>query len=320
MALAFGHGSSIIAEWEGTYGTLASGTDWKRLPVRSYNPGIARPWERQDIVGLVGARSEPDPAQGLLTIEPTVSIQPDLNNIGYWLRLLFGDPTTTGSSDYSHTFKAGGTTPLSLSIEHGNAFTTNGYQRVLGVRANTLEASFRPGEAQQTFNLGLIAKNAPARASSSADASPADASWVPLLGPVMTATRAGTALPRVTGATLRFSNGLEVLREANRDGGAITEAAPGVMEVTGTVDLRMDTDTLLGDAEGTAPVALTFGYSISATQALTFTVPEAYLDRIGVGAQGRAGISATFAFRGAYNASAATSLSVVLLNQMADFE
>lgn len=320
MALAFGHGSSIIAEWEATYGTLPSGNTWKRLPVRSYNPGIARPWERQDIIGLVGDRSEPDPVHGLLTIEPTVSIQPDLNNIGYWLRLLFGAPTSTGSTNHTHTFKAGGATPLAMSIEHGNAFTANGYQRVLGVRANTLEAAFRPGEAQQTFTIGMIAKNAPARASSSADSTPTDAAWVPFLGPVMTATRAGAALARVTGATLRFSNGLEVLREANRADGAITEAAAGPMEVTGTVDLRMDTDTVLSDAEGSTPIALTFGYYISATQSLTFTVPEAYLDRIGVGAQGRAGISATFAFRGAYNASDATSLSVVLINQMSNFE
>lgn len=319
MALAFGHGSSVIAEWETTYGTLASGTAWKRLPVISYNPGIAQPWERLDIVGLAGARNEPDPLRGLLTVEPTAEIPVDLVNVGYWLRLMFGDPTTTGSTDFSHVFKAGGTTPRALSIEHGNAFTTNGFQRVLGVRGSTLEMTFRPGEALQTATVSMVALSAPARASSSADSSPADATFTPFTGAVMTATRSGSALGRVTGATLRFSNGLENLREANRANGAITEAAPGVTEVTGTVDIRMDTDTVLGDSEGTSAVALAFGYSLSATQALTMEIPEAYLNRVGIPVRGRAGIQASFTFRGAFNASAATSLVATLANQQAAY-
>jgi hypothetical protein len=123
----------------------------------------------------------------------------------------------------------------------------------------------------------------------------------------------------VTGASLTFSNGLEKLREANRTDAAISEAWPGVTEVSGSVDIRMDDDTILADSEGTAPVALTFGYSISATQSLTFTVPRARLERAGIGARGRAGIQATFAFRGEYDATAQAALTATLLNQQASY-
>jgi hypothetical protein len=319
LTLAFGHSSVVQAEWETTYGTLASGTSWKALPVVSWDPGISQPWERLDVVNLAGGRDDPDPVRGLLTVEPAADVPIDLVNIGYWLRLMFGDPVTTGTTNLTHVFTSGGTTPRSLSVEHGNAAVANGFQQVLGVRGNTMEIQFRPGEVQQTARFGMVARGAPARVSSSADASPTLAAFTPFTGPLMTATRSGSALGRVTGATLRFSNGLEVLREANRAGGAITEAAPGVTEVTGSVDVRLDDEVILGDSEGAAAVALAFGYSLSGTQALTFEVPEAYLTRAGMPVRGRAGIQASFSFRGAFNASAAAALRVTLLNQQAAY-
>lgn len=318
MALAFGHGSTIIAEWESTYKTLASGTSWKTLPVSEWRPGIEEGWLAQDIVGLAGGRDAPDPRRDLLMVDPVAVVPVDLVSSGYWFRLVFGDPTTTGSSDYTHTFKSGGGTPRSLSIEHGNGSITNGYQQFLGCRGSTMQINFAFGQVEQTMTIGMVGANAQ-RAASSADASPTAATWTPFTGAVGTATRAGSALARVTGASLNFSNGIEKIMEANRSNAALTEAAPGVTEVTGTVDLRMDAETLLSDSEGSAAVALAFGYSISATQLVEFTVPEAYISRAGLPVRGRAGIQQTFNFRGAYNASEACALKVVLKNQQAAY-
>ncbi len=318
MALAFGHGSNIIAGWEGTYKTLASGTSWKSLPVTEWRPGVEEAWLRQDVVGLAGGRDEPDPRRGLVVVDPSAVVPVDLVNTGYWLRLLLGDPTTSGSSDYTHTFKSGGATPRSLSIEHGNSAISNGYQQYLGIRGNTLAIEFAYGRPEQTMTIGMIGASV-SRAGSSADASPTLATFTPFTGAVGTATRAGSAIARVVGTSLNFSNNLEKVMEANRANAALTEAAPGVTEVTGTIDLRMDAETLLSDSEGSAAVALAFGYSISATQLVEFTIPEAYINRAGLPVRGRAGIQQSFAFRGAYNASAACALQVVLKNQTAAF-
>ena len=319
MTLAFGNLSSVIGEWEDTYGTLPSSTGWKLLPVVAYDPGIQQPWERMDIAGLAGGRDEPDPMRGLLTVEPSAEVPVDLVHIGFWLRLLFGEPTTTGDSDYVHVFKSGAAELPSIALEHGNSAVTNGYQRVLGARGASLALTFRPGEALQTASVGMIATSAPARASSSADSSPIVNAWTPFSGAVMTALRAGSALGKVTGAQLRFANGLEALRAANRSDAAISEAEPGNTEVTGRVDIRLADETLLADSEGASPVALSFGYAISAAKSLTFEVPEARLNRIGVGVRGRGGIQQSFAFRGAFNASAAASLVATLKNQLSGY-
>lgn len=322
MPLAFGFNSLVQFDWETTYGTFPSGSAFKTLPVISYDPNITQPWEGLDVVGLGSTRDITAHNRGLLTIEPRVEAPIDVINSGYWLRAVFGDPATTGSADKTHVFKSGAwaTTgaPPSMGIEHGNPNIPNGYQRVGGLRADTLELAFRPGETVQTMTVGLVGRTA-TRHASSVDAESTQATFTPFLGPVSTATRAGSPLGRVTSATLRFSNGLERLREANRADSAISEAAPGVTEVTGTIDIRMDDDVILADGEGGAPVALAFGYSISATQALTFAVPRARLERAGIGARGRAGIQATFTFRGEYDATAQAALTATLLNQQASY-
>lgn len=318
MALMFGHNSNVDIEFETTYGTTPAG-NWKRVPVVSFDPGVSQPWDRLDVVGLAGGRDEPAPLRGLLTVEPSVEVPMDPVNIGYWLRTVLGSPTTTGTTNRTHVFKSGGSSLPSLSIQHANAsLSASPFMLVSGARANTFEASFRFGEALQTATVGLVGLNA-TRAAATASGTPTSATFAPFTGAIGTVTRAGVALGRITGATLRFSNGLEVLREANRASGAITEAAPGVSEVTGSVDVRMDTDTLLADSEGSAAVKLAFGYSVNANQALTFTVEAAYLDRTMPAVRGRAGIQATFSFRGAYDATATCALTATLLNQQSAY-
>lgn len=314
MALMFGHNSNIDIEFETTYGTVPGG-NWKRVPMVSYDPGVSQPWERLDVIGLAGGRDEPAPLRGLLTVEPSVEVPVDLVNIGYWLRALMGSPTTTGTTNRTHVFKSGGSSIPSISIQHANSqLSANPFMLVNGVRANTFESTFRFGEPLQTATIGLIGLNA-SRAASTASGTPTSATFTPFTGAVGTVTRGGTALARITGATLRFSNGLEVLREANRASAAISEAAPGPSEVTGSIDVRMDTDTLLADSEASAPVKLAFGYSLGGTQSITYTVEAAYLDRTMPAVRGRAGIQATFAFRGAFDATAACTLTATLLNQ-----
>lgn len=314
MALMFGHNSNIDIDFETTYGTAPEG-DWKRVPVVSFEPGVSQPWERMDVLGLAGGRDEPAPMRGLLTVEPSVEVPMDLVNIGYWLRALMGAPTTTGTTNRTHVFKSGSSTLPSLSIQHANTqLSANPYMLVTGARANTFEASFRFGEAMQTATVGLVALNAN-RAATSASGTATSATFAPFTGAIGTVTRAGTALGRITGASLRFSNGLESIREANRVNAAIAEATPGVTEVTGTVDVRMDSDTLLADSEGQNAVKLAFGYRVNANQALTFTVEAAYLDRTMPGVRGRAGIQATFNFRGAFDGTATCALTATLQNQ-----
>jgi hypothetical protein len=318
MALMFGHNSLIDIQTESAYGTAPSG-NWLRVPIMSLEPGVSQPWERLDVVGLVGGRDEPAPLRGLLTVEPRLEVPVDLNNFGHWLKTLLGAPATTGTTTKTHVFKSGGSIITGLSLQHHNSsLSANPFMVLNGLRGNTLEMAFRFGESLQMATVGLIGTNA-GRAAATASGTPTSAAFVPFTGAVGTVTRGGSNIGRITGATLRFSNGLEVLREANRASAAISEAAAGVTEVTGTVDVRMDDATLLADSEGSSAVKLAFGYSLGATQSLTMTVEAAYLDRLMPPVSGRAGIQASFSFRGVYDATATCALTATLVNAVVSY-
>jgi len=316
MALDFGYAANILLATETTYGTQSASTAWNRVPVLSFDPGTRQPRENQDVTSYQGGRDGGISLTGLRTIEPTIEVPMDLNNIGHWLHLVFGAPVTTGTTDYVHTFKSGGTTLPSASVER-QLGGVGDFLRVLGCRADSLDLTFSPGAAAQSAKIGLVA-NGRVRTGVSADTSPVDALFLPLLGQATVINRAGSPLARVTGGSIRFSNGLERLREAN-GGVDIKEAAPGPTTLTGTVDMRMDSDLLIDDAEAGLPIALTFGYSLGPTQSLVFTVPGALVELTDPPVQGRGGIQASFSYTGQYDATAGCRLSAVLKNQVAAY-
>jgi hypothetical protein len=318
MTLAFGHASKIDVKFESAYGTLATG-DFITVPVDSFTPGVEKPWERMDVVGLAGGRNEPVPMRGLLSVQPQAEVPIDLEAFGIWLKLMFGAPTTAGSTNFTHTFVAGGSTLPSLSLQNGNTqMSSEKYSLFAGLRGSTMEIPFRFGEAKQTATIAMIGTSE-VRQGTSGSGTPSELGWTPFSGAVGTVKREGTALARVTGGNLRISNGLEVLREANRAGAAITEAAPGIMEITGALDVRLDSDTLLDDADADSSVELELGYVLDSNRSLKITVHAAWLNRTRPALRGRAGIQTSFAFRGTYDSGEGKALTAVLANQVASY-
>ncbi|MGK7870910.1 hypothetical protein [Falsiroseomonas sp. E2-1-a20] len=67
----------------------------------------------------------------------------DLINIGHWLRLLLGAPTTTGTTNYIHTFGSGAAWLPSNAMEIGYPDVPS-FAVCTGVRADTLERTSLP--------------------------------------------------------------------------------------------------------------------------------------------------------------------------------
>jgi hypothetical protein len=125
--------------------------------------------------------------------------------------------------------------------------------------------------------------------------------------------RNGAALAQITGGTLSFANGIEVVRTI-RDDLRIEGADPGLARATGQVTSRFADTLLLDDASGNAAIELAFEYRISDARRLTVTLHEAYLALAKTPIQGPAGIQATFDLRAAYNATAGRMMTVTLRN------
>ena len=312
MARARGANAVLAAAFETAYGTPpASG--YKKLPFVSSALGEEQNLIESDLLGL--GREPLPPAKDVANNEGDVVVPVDLRNFGYWLKLLLGAPTTTGTGPYTHTFVSGALALPSMAIEIGLPDVPS-YGMNFGVRANAMTIQMqRSGHLTATMNL--IAQGE-TRAGTSGAGTPSEAAIERFAQGIGAIERNGVALGNVVSAELSYSNNLDKV-ETIRPDGRIEDAEPAMVAATGNVVVRFANTTLLDQAiDGTA-CELSFGWEIDPDRSLLFTLHEVYLPRPKLPVSGPAGIQATFAFQAAKDPSLNKTMSAVLINDVATY-
>ncbi|MDW8399685.1 MAG: phage tail tube protein [Acetobacteraceae bacterium] len=311
MPRAIGANCRLLMIPEATYGTAPAG-DWRRMPFLSCDLGAEQPLLDADVIGVGSSRDPAAPFLDTVTVQGQAVVPVDLVNIGHWLRLLLGPPTTTGTSpNFVHTFGSGAAALPSNSIEIGYPDVPS-YDLCTGVRADTLELDFAPtGPATATF--GLMGQGS-TRGAASSGGTPTSAAYTAFHKAQGAISRNGAALAQVTGARLTYANGMEMVRTIRADR-KVEGVDPGIARATGQITARFADTTLLTQAQDNAPAEFAFSYTIDANRSLTFTLHEVYLALAKTPVEGPGGVEASFAFRAAYNATATRMMTVVLRNQ-----
>lgn len=313
MARAIGANARVYGKVETTYGTAATG-NYNQLPfIPPFDLGSVQAFNTPDVIGVGATRDPADPTKDVVDINGSAVVPVDLVNSGHWLKMLLGAPTTSGASDFTHTFKSGGATLPSYSIELALPDVPE-YALMTGVRAGSLAMEFGPSGSPR-MTIGMIGQSE-TRAGSSGAGTPAAAAFTAFNAFQGSIKRNTVSIASVVGATLNFSNGLEAVRTIRSDG-KIEGADPGLTNVSGTVRVRYADTTLMTDATGASSVAIELAYTNSATKSLALTIPRAWLAKPKVGVQGPGGVEATFEFQGSYDTTEACALKAVLKNQSA---
>ena len=316
MPRAIGANCRLLMIPEAAYGTAPSG-DWRRLPFLSCDLGAEQPLLDADVIGVGSSRDPAAPFLDTVTVQGQAVVPVDLVNIGHWLRLLLGPPTTTGTSpNFIHTFGSGAAALPSNSIEIGYPDVPN-YDLCTGVRADTLEIDFSP-TGPATATIKLIAQGS-TRSGSSSGGTPVSAAYTAFNKAQGSISRAGSALAQVTGARLTYSNSVEAVRTIRADR-KIEGADPGIARATGQITARFADTTLLTQAQNGTAAEFAFAFTIDANRSLTFTLHEVYLALAKTPIEGPAGVEASFEFRAAFNATATRMMTAVLKNQQAGTE
>ena len=316
MPRAIGANCRLLMIPEATYGTAPAG-DWLRLPFLSCDLGTEQPLLDADVIGVGSSRDPAAPFLDTVTVQGQAVVPVDLVNIGQWLRLLLGPPTTTGTSpNFTHSFGSGAAALPSNSIEIGYPDVPN-YDLCTGVRADTLEIDFSPtGPATATF--GLMGQGS-TRGASSSGGTPTSAAYTAFHKAQGAISRNGAALAQVTGARLTYANGMEMVRTIRADR-KVEGVDPGIARATGQITARFADTTLLTQAQNNAPAEFAFSYTIDGNRSLTFTLHEVYLALAKTPVEGPAGIEASFEFHAAFNATATRMMTAVLKNPQAGTE
>ena len=242
MPRAIGANSKLHMAVETTYGTPpASG--FHKLPFVSSGLGDEQNLIESDLLGL--GREPLPPTRDVVNNEGDVVVPVDLRNFGYWLKLLFGVPTTTGNApDYVHTFTSGAPALPSMAIEIRLPEVPS-YGMNVGARANTMRIQMqRSGLLNATISLIAQGETRSTSPGAGVAAEAAIARFSQFTGEIK---REGTALGHVVSAELSYSNNLDKV-EVIRPDGRIEDADPAMVAATGNIVVRFADTTLLDQA------------------------------------------------------------------------
>ena len=255
------------------------------------------------------------------TVDGSIVVPCDSTSLGWWLRALFGAPTTTGTGPYTHVFKKGATTEQAyLTLEQAlTALSTAKYMQTTGAKINNWSMSFgEDGELLATFDV-LGADHD--EATSSFDASPTDAtSYTQLFNTQGAIQEGGSASSTIVKMDFAAGSNIDPIKAFNGDLAALPE---GKMVLAGNVTAMMDDagDTLLGKADGgVTETSLKVTLTSSSSSAMEIYFPEVFLERTAPGIPTPGGLVYQMAWGAFYDdATEGTAIQVTLTNSQSAY-
>jgi len=313
---AQGSAFKLLAKQEVTEGTPPTG-DYQQLPCYAFDLTPSQDLQNDQILSAGIGRDAGDPFLDALRVSGNGRVPVDLVNFGVWLKLALGQPTSTGTTDYTHVYTSGGVTLPTATFEKGYPDAqTPTYELLSGVRVGGFSLDFSPqGPADATLNMmGLGATTG----NTSVDTTPTIATgFQRFLRKQGRVDRDGTRLGLLTAATMAFSNNFGEVRTI-RDDDRLEGMDIGQATAEGTLTVRLNGPELLNDATNFVPKSLAFSYTISATKSLTFAFPRCFLSRTGIAVNGPLGIELPMRWR-ASGSGGSPLMTVTLKNQVATY-
>ncbi len=300
---------------EATYKTTPGSVSAFVLPIIS--SGLSANQGNIDSNVIRGNRNAAMPAKGNTTVAGSVVVPVDLINIGYWLQMLLGDPTTTGSDPYTHVFKV--TSALdSWVLEHGYSDITQ-FQEFNGCKCNSLAFSFDATANAELTATAQVEGATEALGTSSIDASPTTQTLTPFEIDDLAMTEGGSAIASVRSVDFTVSNNLDTGNYVVGGSGERGSMPEGLCKVDGSLTALFEDQTLLTKAlnstESSIVATLTSG-----SYSLALELNELKYSYQSPGIQGPQGILQTLPFTAYYNDHAdASAVVATLINTLATY-
>jgi len=302
----------MVVAFETVYGTAPT-SGFFAVPLASTTLGAEQPLLASELLGQ--GRDPLRPTLDAVTADGDVVIPIDVENLGIWLKAVFGGPTTTGTTPKVHTFTSGSFALPSLSIERGFPAVPS-FPMYTGVKADGLSfTAQRSGLLTATVSLIAQGETLSATTNAGTPTTRGFARFGNFNGAI---SRNGLALGNVMSAEVNYSNNLDRVETIRADG-LIDGADETMATLTGSLTMRFADTTLITQAIAGDPCSLAFTYSLGANASFVFTAHAIYLNRPRIGVQGPGGIDVQFDWQAAKSASPARMCTAVLTNTVASY-
>lgn len=313
-----GKNVAIFQQIEATEGVKPSG-NYRRLPVKSFTLAPSENLAQDVVLSSAATTRDPsDPYRDFIDLTGDAVVPLDLTNIGHWLRMLLGSPTTSGTTNFTHIFRSGSNALPSAAFEKVYSDIAGANEGYLGVRANSMSLAIQPsGVADVTFGLMGLAHTANL---TSAPGTPTTAVFERFNRFQGSVSRNGSALPAFMQGNLTFSNGMEAVKAVRNDRRIEgIDWAETSAQFEGAVRLTAANAAILTDAVAGTPCSLGYQLQISGTKSLLLELPRVTLSPIGPRLEGPMGIELPVRGVASFDVTAACMMRATLLNQTAAY-
>ncbi len=307
----YGYNTHLLLERESSFGGGGS-SNFNSVVFDACNLSADR-----DLVKSSRAGAGRDPTeifQDAVVCAGDATVPLEMRDIGLWLTGLLGDPSTSGSSTYTHTFTSGGADLPSFEIEKGFPNVPK-YENFLGCMINSLTINpQRSGPMTAVF--GIMGQNMTPNTSSQGG-TPTTNTLARASGLQGTIKADDTLLANINTFDFTYSNNLQGIETLNQTDGQVEGIDPDEASCNGNLNVRFYDDDLYDAATGKTAVDLELAYTISASLKVTFNIHEVYLRQTSPPIEGPGGINVGFSFEALKNTSAGEMFEAILINDLA---
>ena len=311
--VARGYKTQCLMDWETSFGVAPTTKAGAILPINSFGLNISR--NLNTAATLTGRRDPVEPFDGNVEVSGDLVVPVDTRAFGYWLKLLLGAPTTTGTAaPFTHVFKPSDNCPSAMvQCVYGTSPVT--YGQFCGVKATSMNIS-TVGDEELTATISVAGKDV-SYESTNYNAS-AKAVVLKRLNNFQASLKSnGSTLATVTQFDFTIDNGMDTSIRTIGGEGKLYDIVEGIMSITGTATMLFTNLTMLNAAEDSEELSFDLTWGIDTNNKLTFSFPEVRLQYQGPSVDGPTGIMTEYPFVAYYNdSSAATCCKATLINDV----
>jgi hypothetical protein len=232
-----------FATESGAYGTpMATGYRYAHYYKSSLR--ASKPIETDPVIGsaLNNSRDAGAIAPTLSSHGGTLELPVCLNQIGDWLRLVFGAPTTSGTTNYTHTFASGAVTLPTATIELNPV--ASDFRQHVSCGVSALKMSFGDEAGFQRFQLDMLGYDENLLGTTGAGTPTAAKTYDPMAKTKAEVLLGGVAVGVLLGADMTYDTGLVQDRYIDGLGGFGAAVLAEQAQFSGNLRIRYNGNTL----------------------------------------------------------------------------
>lgn len=323
MSNATGARTRVVGITQAQFRQVPASPEAELLYITSLDLTDSTPLE-QDPTLAGGYRGEQKGLRGRLDVPGTANVVVG-SSIGFWLKHLIGQPATTGTGPYVHTFQVGDgpqALPAALGIErdYGEGITGEGRRiRNLDMRVASGSFAFSASTTTQTASFTLVGASPREFPAAPIDADPMDFGHAGFeLAGINIVLDGGDTEFCIETLNLNWDNDLDTDQYCISGGGLRHGLDEGLAIITGDGVGMFDSAVLLRKQRDDEPLAVAItlqrgtGDGTAGNEKLVITVPVSVLEATSPAINGPRGLRQNFTFRAYREAGSEVAVTAVL--------